>query len=1173
MQLPIVVAEHQLDPTQAAPSEVSAQLTFDGTAGSTYYYDTSSFTPGDIMQIGLQANATGLSTGRYSYTETIIDYRGGTPTTFTYSGTATVENAAQDPTFAALGAGWTISGLEKIISASGGVIVNDGGGVVEWFSDSFGSGGGTFTSPAGDFSTLTQNSGGGYTQTFTDGTELNFNSSGFETTSVDRNGLTTTFTYSGNLLSSITDPFSQTVTFTYNGSNQLQSIKDSASRLATFTVSGGDLTAVEYPDGSTWDYGYNGSNELTSVTEPSSAGEPTKITTITYDNAERVGTITRADSTTETYSAAQEQGWTNSGTSGSPAASTLLAEVGSTYTDPLSDVTTLRPDWRGMGLTDQSVNALSNVSTYDRDSNGLATIVIDPMNRISQYAYDTHGNVTQITYPDLSTVTYGTYNSFAEPSSMTDQLSRTDTYTYDSEGNLTVLEDPMDYVTTYTYSNTQPGILTAQTAPALVGHSSYTLFSYQYDSYDRLTTTTNADSDVTVNAYSSAGQLTSVTDANSNKTTYSYDAMNRETGMTTAAGSAIAGVTTYGYDAGGNQTTETAPTGYTTTTTYDALDRVSTVENADDVITIYTYDNAGRLHVLTDADSNATTFTYNALGEETEVTSPSVNSSGGVSATFVYDADGELVDSTDADGRRTTYSFDSLGDETGETWLNSSGGAIYTATFTYDLAGELTGADDANATLTMAYDSDGQLATMVTSGPGTGQPTVTLTYGYDPSGDVTSIKDSLSGSGGTGQGITTYQYDPALRLTTVTQSLGGTTYGEITITYDSGGRMTKEYESEDATGTIVITGDSYDAANDITGISSTTGTEGSPFIHTTFVSDSPTYNSAGELTQYAQTYSGYNVLNTYTYDHAGQLTGSTGTVNDSYSYDLDGNRDSSGYTTGTGNEMTASPGYTYTYDNDGNLISSTNTSTSVTTTYTYGYENRLTNVTVGGTVMATYTYNALGQRIGIDDSSAQTWTVYNGTSPDANPYADFNGTGGVTVRYLDGLAVNELFARTSSGGNLAWYLTDQLGSVTDLVSSSGTDLDHIVYDPYGNIVTETDSSNGDRFKFAGIEYDSTTGIYYDHARYYDAAIGRFMSQDPAGSRPGMRTFTDTWRTTRQVLWTPTDYKNFHTPNIIPESGTAARGRAPRGRVAAESVMVTTTVGTVAISLGLGAAVL
>ncbi len=843
-------------------------------------------------------------------------------------------------------------------------------------------------------STLTANSGGGYTQAFTDGTVLNFNSSGFETSSVDRNGLITTFTYSGNLLSSIKDPFGGLVTFTYNGSNQLQSIKDPANRLTTFTVSGGDLTAVEYPDGSTWDYGYDGSGRMTSVTEPSSSGEPTKITTITYDSAERVGTITRADSTTETFSSAQEQGWTNSGTSGSPVAATLLAEVGSTYTDPLGDVTTLRPDWRGMGLPDQTVDALSNVSTYDRDANGLATIVIDPMNRITQYAYDSNGNVTEEMYPDLSTTTYGTYNSFAEPSSMTDQLGRITTYTYDSHGNMTVLEDPMEYVTTYTYSGSQPGMLTAQTAPALVGHSSYTLFSYQHDSYDRLTTITNADSDVTVNAYSGAGQVTSVTDANGNITTYSYDSMDRETGMTTAAGTAIAGVITYGYDAGGNQTTVTEPTGYTTTTTFDALDRVATVENADDAITTYVYDNAGRLHVLTDPVGNATTYVYNALGQETEVTSPSVNSSGGVSATFVYDADGELVDTTDADGRRTTYSYDSLGDETGETWLNSSGGAIYTATFTYDSARELTGADDANATLTMAYDSDGRLGTMVTSGPGTGQPTVTLTYGYDPSGDVTSIKDSLSGSGGAGQGITTYQYDSALRLTTMTQSLGGTTYGEITMTYDSGGRMTKEYRSVDASGTDVITTFGYDAANDLTGITNVKATEGSPLLPTGFVNDNGTYNSDGEMTQYSQSYSGENVLNTYTYDHAGQLTGSSGTVNDSYSYDLNGNPDSTGYTTGAGNEMTASPGYTYTYDNVGNMTSATNTSTHVTTSYTYDYENRLTNVTVGGTVVATYTYNALGQRIGIDDSGTQTWTVYNGKSPDANPYADFNGSGG-----------------------------------------------------------------------------------------------------------------------------------------------------------------------------------
>jgi hypothetical protein len=124
-------------------------------------------------------------------------------------------------------------------------------------------------------------------------------------------------------------------------------------------------------------------------------------------------------------------------------------------------------------------------------------------------------------------------------------------------------------------------------------------------------------------------------------------------------------------------------------------------------------------------------------------------------------------------------------------------------------------------------------------------------------------------------------------------------------------------------------------------------------------------------------------------------------------------------------------------------------------------------------VIATYTYNALGQRIGIDDSGTQTWTVYNGASADANPYADFNSSGGLKMRYLDGLAVDELFARTNSSGATAWYLTDELGSVTDVVSSSGTDLDHIVYDPFGNIVTETNASNGDRFMFAGMEGTET----------------------------------------------------------------------------------------------------
>ena len=244
----------------------------------------------------------------------------------------------------------------------------------------------------------------------------------------------------------------------------------------------------------------------------------------------------------------------------------------------------------------------------------------------------------------------------------------------------------------------------------------------------------------------------------------------------------------------------------------------------------------------------------------------------------------------------------------------------------------------------------------------------------------------------------------------------------------------------------------------------------------------------------------------FTYDAANEVTGVTGSRSESYSYDLNGNRTGTGYHTTIMNEQTTSPGNTYTYDRAGNLISDNNGTT--ITTYTYDYENRLTEVTVGGTIVATYTYDALGRRIGVDDSGTQTWTVYDGTSADANAYADFNGSDSLGERYLfgpnmvDGAVTPGILARTNGSGTTAWYLTDKLGTVRDIVNTSGTNLDHIVYDSFGNIVTETNATNGDRFKFAGMEYDATTGQNYDRARYYDEAIGRFMGQDPMGFQAG-----------------------------------------------------------------------
>ncbi len=83
--LPIILVENTLSSSGSVPSSVSAQLTYNASGGTTWYYNTSTFNPGDVEQIALQATGTSsLATGRYSYTAVVAD-SGSTPTTLTGS--------------------------------------------------------------------------------------------------------------------------------------------------------------------------------------------------------------------------------------------------------------------------------------------------------------------------------------------------------------------------------------------------------------------------------------------------------------------------------------------------------------------------------------------------------------------------------------------------------------------------------------------------------------------------------------------------------------------------------------------------------------------------------------------------------------------------------------------------------------------------------------------------------------------------------------------------------------------------------------------------------------------------------------------------------------------------------------------------------------------------------
>ncbi len=83
---------------------------------------------------------------------------------------------------------------------------------------------------------------------------------------------------------------------------------------------------------------------------------------------------------------------------------------------------------------------------------------------------------------------------------------------------------------------------------------------------------------------------------------------------------------------------------------------------------------------------------------------------------------------------------------------------------------------------------------------------------------------------------------------------------------------------------------------------------------------------------------------------------------------------------------------------------------------------------------------------------------------------------------------------TEAGTTTRYYThTDHLGSVTTVTDSDGTLVWDNEYLPFGEEHTPDES----RFAmFTGKQKDPDTGLYYFNVRWYDASLGRFVTQDP-----------------------------------------------------------------------------
>jgi RHS repeat-associated protein len=316
------------------------------------------------------------------------------------------------------------------------------------------------------------------------------------------------------------------------------------------------------------------------------------------------------------------------------------------------------------------------------------------------------------------------------------------------------------------------------------------------------------------------------------------------------------------------------------------------------------------------------------------------------------------------------------------------------------------------------------------------------------------------------------------------------------MAYDAASQLTGLNRYSDLAGTASVANTSYgyDLVGRLTNLTHKHGAN-------TLASYGLVYDAANRITQS----SGTDGVQNYSYDSTNQLTGANHTTQtaEAYSYDANGNRTNGGYGTGTNNQLLTDGTYNYTYDGEGNRTKRVEISTGKVTEYVWDYRNRLTSVLFkdgAGVVTKTigYTYDGNDRRISksIDGAVSERY-VYDGS----DIALVFDGAGNQTHRYLHGTGVDTVLA-DERGGAVVWALADNQGTIRDLVDGGGVILNHINYDSFGRVVSQTSPSVEFRYGYTGRESDTETGLDYYRARYYDASNGRFISEDPLGFGAG-----------------------------------------------------------------------
>jgi RHS repeat-associated protein len=159
-----------------------------------------------------------------------------------------------------------------------------------------------------------------------------------------------------------------------------------------------------------------------------------------------------------------------------------------------------------------------------------------------------------------------------------------------------------------------------------------------------------------------------------------------------------------------------------------------------------------------------------------------------------------------------------------------------------------------------------------------------------------------------------------------------------------------------------------------------------------------------------------------------------------------------------------------------------------------------------------YAYDPFGRRQWMSVNGAKTYYVYDGD----HILAEYDNAGTMKREYVYGPWLDEVVSILRVSPKFrCFYYQDGLGSISEIMDSTGVLFEQYEYEPYGKTtvknktgtVLPNGSAIGNRFAFTGRRLDYETKLYDYRARVYSPEIGRFMQRDQYRYVDGMNLYT------------------------------------------------------------------